>query len=147
MEYDKDIRATELIKRFRSLVKHAEIVAFPKAKNSIFLPANMETWHSVRKFLYKAATPYLYTNEKDKSWALYFSLSFFLFIMVIYTLALAQQIANNHAVEFSKFLFGVLVVLLLLKSLWIYWFSSRLSLPYYPTDHTVHYTWNNMLRS
>jgi hypothetical protein len=109
MEYNKDARATELIKRFRAVVKHAEIVAFPKAKNSIFLPVNMEAWHPARKFLYKASLPYLYANDKGRSSIVYFMLSFFIFIMTFSTLVLAEKVAKAIPMSVDWFRFGFLL--------------------------------------
>lgn len=103
-------KAVEIIKRFRSLVSHAEFIVFPKTKNSIFLPINMDGWPSIRKFLYKISLPYLYSNDAGKTSIIYFIFSFFNLIMIFSTLILAENIAKSTSTSADWIRFGFLVI-------------------------------------
>ncbi len=129
MESDKNIKASGLINRFRSLVKHAESVAFPQAKNSIFLPVNTETWHPIRRVLYKASAPYFYANEKHKGAISYFFLSLFILIMTFSVLVLAEKTAKTIPIEADWLQFSFLVTYLFLS---LYGVLSFLRDPRYP---------------
>lgn len=115
MESNKNTRALELINRFRSLVKHAEIVAFPQTKNSIFLPVSMETWTPIKRILYKASLPYLYTNEKGKGGILYLILSIFIFAMTFSAWVLAEKTAKIAPIDADWLRFSFLITYLFLS--------------------------------
>jgi len=110
MEVHKDEKAAEIIMRFRSLTKYAETIVFPRTKNSIFLPVNMDTWHPVRKVLHKASAPYLYANDRDKTSIVYFILSIFILIMTFSTLVLAEKVAKTIPIGADWLRFGFLVI-------------------------------------
>lgn len=109
MKSTREVRANELIQKFRSLVNRAENIAFPKTTNSTFLPINMKTWHPIRKFVYKASMPFLYTGESDRFLSgIYFALSLLMLVMVYWVLAHAEKIAKGMPfttdwIQFSSF--------------------------------------------
>jgi hypothetical protein len=116
MELTKEVRASEIIQKFRSLVNQAENIAFPKTTNSIFRPINTESWLPIRKFLYKASMPFLYIVKSDSIRSgIYFALSFMMLIMVYWTLALAQEIAKGIPFEANSIQFGAFAIFLFLS--------------------------------
>src|SRR5689334_24866247 len=110
MEFDKNEKASILINRFRSLTQHAETIAFPKAKNSVFLPVNMDRWHPIRRFLYKASVPYLYAFEKNNESLVYFFLTIFGFVMSFSTLMIAERVAKAIPTGWNQYQFILLYV-------------------------------------
>lgn len=115
MESNKSTKAFELMNRFRSLVKHAEVVAFPQAKSSVFLPVSMDTWIPIRRILYKASQPYLYINEKGKESILYLILSLFIFAMTFSAWILAEKTAKIAPIDADWLRFSFLITYLFLS--------------------------------
>jgi hypothetical protein len=115
MESDKNTKASELINRFRSLVNHAESVAFPQTKNNIFLPVSMDIWVPIKRILYKASLPYLYINEKGKESILYLILSLFIFAMTFSAWILAEKTAKIAPIDADWLRFSFLIIYLFLS--------------------------------
>jgi hypothetical protein len=105
---DRNAKASELIIRFRSLNQHVETIVFPKTKNSIFMPVNMDAWNPVRRFLYKTSMPYLYTYEKSNSSIFYLFLTISGLIMSFYSLMIAERIAKAVSFELYQFQLALL---------------------------------------